>query len=397
MTHTMMLDRDSDPHFSQPIRQIVAMLVILVLVVAGVTVIYVPVLRVFEANIILSGFIAGVFLIGVLACFWQVFQLFSAVSWIEGFALDRPGHDFTRPPQLLASLAALLRGKDARRLLTASSTRSILDTVATRLDEVRDITRYITNLLIFLGLLGTFWGLANTIPGVVDTIRSLAPREGEVAVQVFGRLMSGLESQLGGMGTAFSTSLLGLAGSLVLGLLELFAGHGQNRFYRELEEWLSSITRIGLGGGDSEGSAANAGAVITLLDASQRQIETLADLLARAEDGRKESDARLSDLTGAVTTLVERLSAQRPPTETAPILERIAASQADVAARMKARDTEDSEIDTENRARLRNIDLQLLRILEEMSVGRQDAVAELRTELNTLSRAITGLARGEGR
>jgi hypothetical protein len=137
--------------------------------------------------------------------------------------------------------------------VTPASAKSVLDSVGARMEESRDITRYIANLLIFLGLLGTFFGLATTVPAVVETIRSLQPTEGEEGLAVFGRLMDGLEDQLGGMGTAFASSLLGLAGSLVVGLLELFAGHGQNRFYREMEEWLASITRVSLSSGDGEG------------------------------------------------------------------------------------------------------------------------------------------------
>src|SRR5690606_16198994 len=190
--------------------------------------------------------IAFVFLLGVVTCFWQVLILAQSVSWIENFVRHKAGAEDAAPPRLLAPLASLLRSRKASRLtINASSGRSILESVAQRIDEARDITRYLINLLVFLGLLGTFWGLATTVPAVVDTIRSLAPTEGESGLDVFGKLMGGLESQLGGMGTAFSSSLLGLAGSLVVGLLELFAGHGQNRFYRELEEWLSSITRIG--------------------------------------------------------------------------------------------------------------------------------------------------------
>ena len=241
-------DRGAERHFAQPYRQMVTMLLVLGLVGAGAYLAYPQVAPVFLANPYLNGFIAFVFVIGVLACFWQVFQLVSSVSWIEGFAHDRPGHQFTKAPRLVASLAALLRKKGARNQLGASSSRSILDSVATRIDEARDITRYIVNLLIFLGLLGTFYGLATTVPAVVDTIRSLAPTEGDSGMAVFERLMSGLEDQLEGMGIAFASSLLGLAGSLVVGLLELFASHGQNRFYRELEEWLSTITRVGFTG-----------------------------------------------------------------------------------------------------------------------------------------------------
>ena len=126
--------------------------------------------------------------------------------------------------------------------------------MATRIDEDQEITRYLSNTLIFLGLLGTFYGLATTVPALVETIRGLTPQEGESGADIFVRLQEGLESQLGGMGTAFSSSLLGLAGSLAVGLLELFAGHGQNRFYREMEEWLSGMTRVGMA--DGEGGSA---------------------------------------------------------------------------------------------------------------------------------------------
>ncbi|MGD9861775.1 MAG: biopolymer transporter ExbB, partial [Pseudodonghicola sp.] len=235
-------DREARPHFSQPVRQIMFMLIASGLAGFGAFVALPSVLPVFLANLYLNGFIAVVFAIGVLACFWQVTQLIGSVRWIERFVAGEAGD--MRPPQLLAPLASLLRSRGARMQLSSTSSRSILDSVAQRIDEEREITRYIANLLIFLGLLGTFYGLATTVPAVVDTIRSLAPREGEEGVAIFNRLMTGLEAQLGGMGVAFSSSLLGLAGSLLVGLLELFAGHGQNRFYRELEEWLSSITRL---------------------------------------------------------------------------------------------------------------------------------------------------------
>jgi hypothetical protein len=236
----MAMRRERAVEFSQPVRQIVFMLAVLAAVGVIGAFLYSQIEIVFRANVYLNGLILGVFLIGVVACFLSVIQLSASVSWIEGFAADRAGHEFVEPPRLMVSLSNLLRDSRARAALSTTSTRSILDSVATRLDETRDITRYLGSLLIFLGLLGTFWGLSNTVPAVVDTIRSLAPAEGDGGgAAVFDNLMAGLEDQLGGMGTAFASSLLGLAGSLVVGLLELFSGHGQNRFYRELEEWLS--------------------------------------------------------------------------------------------------------------------------------------------------------------
>ncbi|MEL6233381.1 MAG: biopolymer transporter ExbB [Pseudomonadota bacterium] len=401
MARSLVLDRETDPRFSQPIRQIMAMVLVLLAVGGGVAAIYVPVRTVFEANLALTAFIASVFVIGVLATFWQVFQLSSAVSWIEGFALDRPGHEFTRAPRLLASLSALLRGKDARKLLNPTSTRSILDSVATRLDEARDINRYIINVLIFLGLLGTFWGLARTVPGVVAMIQSLEPGEGESAVEMFGRLMNGLEDQLEGIGTAFSSSLVGLAGSLVIGLLDLFTGHGQNRFFRELEEWLSSITRIGapLGDGDSPGSDS---AALMIMEQNARQLENLQEMFVRIEEKRSDSDDRLAALAESISTMTERMGRPRaggPGSELAlPVLERIAASQEDLAKKLSTPAGEEfSGLDSETRMRLRNIDVQLLRLLEEMSAGRQESVSELRTELNTLTRTIAEALNSQAR
>ena len=163
------------------------------------------------------------------------------------------------------------------------------------------MTRYITNLLIFLGLLGTFFGLAKTVPEVVNTIRSMAPKGDEQTID-FAGLMDGLEAQLGGMGTAFSSSLLGLAGSLVVGLLELFAGHGQNRFYSELEEWLSSITRISLGSAE-DAPQATAMAVHGEFTnpVAGAQIEHIAQLMAHGQEQRAETDAKLNGLTDAIS------------------------------------------------------------------------------------------------
>ena len=169
---------DPTTYFSQPIRQIVMMLIATGLVGFGAWVIHAQVADIFRTNPLLNGFIFMVFLLGILTCFWQVLILIQSVSWIEGFARHVPGHDMTVPPKLLAPLAALLRKRGAKMQISTSSSRSILESVGTRIEEARDITRYLTNLLVFLGLLGTFYGLAITVPAIVETIRSLAPKEG---------------------------------------------------------------------------------------------------------------------------------------------------------------------------------------------------------------------------
>ena len=371
------------PQFSQPVRQVVLMLAVLGLTGFGAFVALPRVLPVFQANPYLNGFIFFVFVIGVLATFWQVAQLIVSVRWIERFAAEN--EDPGKAPRLLAPLATLLRSRGVRMQINASSTRSILDSVATRIDEAREITRYIVNLLIFLGLLGTFYGLATTVPGVVNTIRSLAPQSGEGSLEVFGRLMSGLETQLDGMGVAFASSLLGLAGSLVVGLLELFAGHGQNRFYRELEEWLSSITRLGFASGE-DGPGGEAGAFAALLDHMAEQMESLQQMFTQSDINRAMVDEQLGDLADAVDSLVRKLDGENATTTA---LARMAESQERLIEHFEKHGPGEG-IDAESRMRLRSIDVQMLRILEEISAGRQESVAELRSDLNALTEAIRG-------
>lgn len=243
--------RVSNFRFSSPFGQAFYMLVILAAFAFGIGLIYPRVHAVFAASPYLNSIIVLVFLIGILICFWQIFQLSSSVRWINAYS----GHRTSRlpsTPRLLAPLAVMMKGDRLPTGISTSSAQNILDSISIRLDESRDIAGYIVNLLIYLGLLGTFFGLATTIPAIIDTIRALnTGGEFDSNTVVIG-LMNGLEAQLGGMGTAFGTSLIGLAGSLMVGLLELFATHGQNRFYREFEEWLSHFTKVGMAesGGD---------------------------------------------------------------------------------------------------------------------------------------------------
>ena len=308
--------RIAQPHFSQPIRQIVMMLAVTALTGAGGWFAYSRILPIFAANPWLNGLILGVFVIGILTCFWQVAQLTQSVSWIERFAERRrnatergvaarvDGEDVA--PRLLAPLAALLGARGpVGGVISTGSARSILESVATRIDEGRDITRYLANLLIFLGLLGTFYGLATTVPAVVETIRALAPQEGETGLEMFEKLMGGLESQLGGMATAFSSSLLGLAGSLVVGLLELFATHGQNRFYRELEEWLTGFTRLGIAGDDGE--KLDQASLVGFLDQIAAQVAELQSFYAERDEIREQEAIEADERVLLMARNVERL------------------------------------------------------------------------------------------
>jgi hypothetical protein len=239
-----MAPRKQDPHkLGSPRIYLLRMLVFLALAVFVGAILSPQLFSAFMANPGLNGLILGVLLIGIALALRQVFRLFREITWVNDFRLADPGLEVARPPVLLAPMAAMLRDRMGRMAISAQTMRSILDSISMRLDESRDILRYLIGLLIFLGLLGTFWGLLQTVSSVAQTIQALDVGTEDVAV-IFEDLQAGLAAPLAGMGTAFSSSLFGLAGSLVLGFLDLQANQAQNRFYNDLEDWLSSVTDL---------------------------------------------------------------------------------------------------------------------------------------------------------
>jgi hypothetical protein len=228
-----------DPHkLSSPRIVLLSMLVFLGIVAFIAAILTRQIQSAFSTNPGLNGLIVGVMGVGILLSFQQTVRLFREIRWVNSF---RAGTEATEPV-LLAPMKALL-SRSSSMAFSTSSMRTMLDSIANRLDESRDISRYLTGLLVFLGLLGTFWGLLGTIGSIGETIQSLDPGSGDTSA-VLDALKSGLAAPLAGMGTAFSSSLFGLAGSLVLGFLDLQAGRAQTRFYIELENWLSSVTDL---------------------------------------------------------------------------------------------------------------------------------------------------------
>ena len=235
-------DRHVDPlKLSSPRIFLVRMLVFLVLLALLTFILYRQIWQAFLANPGLNALIIGVLLIGIILSFRQVLRLFPEIAWVNGFRLADPGLARGRAPVLLAPMAAILGDRGARTAISPQIMRSLLDSIATRLDEARDTSRYMTGLLVFLGLLGTFWGLIETVGSVGGVIQNL--RVGGDAAAMFDSLRDGLAAPLSGMGISFSSSLFGLAGSLVLGFLDLQSGQAQNRFYIDLEDWLSTTVR----------------------------------------------------------------------------------------------------------------------------------------------------------
>ncbi len=241
-----MTDAQQPITVSRPTVYLVRMLVFLVLTGLIAAVLFPRIREAFMANPGLNGLIFFTLLLGVLYTFRMVIRLYREVGWVNHFRITQPGLELKWHPRLLAPMAALLGEHHPGRAISPQAMRSLLDSLGARLDESRDISRYLIGLLVFLGLLGTFWGLLQTIASVGEVIRNLDVRAAESAT-VFEELKSGLEAPLAGMGTAFSSSLFGLAGSLVLGFLDLQATQAQNRFYMDVEDWLSSITDIAAG------------------------------------------------------------------------------------------------------------------------------------------------------
>jgi hypothetical protein len=219
------------------------MLIFLTLVAFLCAILHEQLFIAFMTNPGLNALIVGVLALGILYAFRQVIRIYPEIRWVNAFRISDPGLTIGRQPILLAPMATMLRDRTGALSLSTTAMRTIMDSISSRLDEARDTGRYIVGLLVFLGLLGTFWGLLSTLQSVAAAIGSLDPKDG-ANVNVFSELKAGLTKPLEGMGTAFSSSLLGLAGSLVIGFLELQASHAHNRFYNELEEWLSGITEL---------------------------------------------------------------------------------------------------------------------------------------------------------
>jgi hypothetical protein len=296
--------RDLDPlKLSSPRIFLFRMMVFLVLCSLVVVVLYKQIAVAFASNVLLNSVIIFVLFIGVLLTFRQVIRLFPEVEWVNGFRLADPGLAMDRPPVLLAPMASILGDRMGRMAISSTMMRGILDSIATRLDEARDISRYMTGLLVFLGLLGTFWGLIVTVGSVGNVINTL--KVGGDAQSTFDSLREGLAAPLSGMGISFSSSLFGLAGSLVLGFLDLQSSQAQNRFYIDLEDWLSTTVRD-LGAGGTE-VAATAGAAPGDM---RLAVDRLKEVIAEGGSSRAATTA-MANLAEAIQGLVHHMRTEQ--------------------------------------------------------------------------------------
>jgi hypothetical protein len=340
----------------------------------------------FFANAALNGLILGVLLIGIINNFRQVLMLKPEVNWIEDFKSERVGVRSDSAPRLLAPMAAMLREREgAQFTLSALSTRSLLDGIATRLEEQRDLSRYNIGLLIFLGLLGTFWGLLNTVGSIGDVISNITIGSGGDLSVVFNELKRGLEAPIDGMGTAFSSSLFGLAGSLVLGFLDLQTGQSQNRFYTDLEDWLASQTRLSSGAlSDAGGDQSVPAYVQALLEQTADSLEKLQRTMTRSEENKSQTANQMMELTSKLGMLSDTMRTEQT------LMAKLAEGQLAQKAILEklAHGGSGGGLDESSRSHLRNIDLYAQKLIEEVSGGREEMISQIRQEIRLLARTI---------
>lgn len=384
-------DIGANIRMTRPQSFLVRMVLFVLVVIVVATLLAEQLQRTFMANPGLNGLILGVLLFGIGYVFRQVQILGPEVEWAERFRHREEGMAVHRPPTLLTPMATILSEQPSHRWLSTLSMRSLLDGIASRLDESREMARYLIGLLIFLGLLGTFWGLLQTVTAVGQTIGNLTIEVDDPA-GLFGSLKSGLEAPLAGMGTAFSSSLFGLAGSLILGFLELQAGQAQNRFYNELEEWLSSITRLSSGLGTGDGEQSVPAYVSALLEQTAESLDNLQHTIALGAESNAAANKALLSLSDKLGTLTDQMKSEQDlmiklaesQMEIKPVLERLA----------EATSAESSvSLDEASRMHLRNLDVYVKRFLEESGPAREHLIQEFRSEIKLLARTMAALGR----
>ena len=365
----------------------------LVVVAAVAAILGHPLINAFLGNPGVNGIILVILVFGVGYIFYQVLRLDPAIDWIESFrygqARDIEATEEVRAPRMLAPMARMLGARQGRRVsLSANSLQTLLDGISSRLAETREASRYMIGVLIFLGLLGTFYGLLETVRSVGGVLGALGVSGGDAA-HAFADLKSGLESPLAGMSTAFSSSLFGLAGSLVLGFLDLQAGQAQNRFYNDLEEWLSTYTRLSGGQLGEAGDGSVPAYIQALLEQTADSLENLQRILARSEESRIGANATLASLTDRLGVLGEQMKAGQI------LMIRLAENQLELKPSLtRLADVAEGSLGHDDvlRSHLRNIEAYIARLTEDLAQGRAESVQELRAEIRILARTIAALA-----
>jgi hypothetical protein len=379
-------------------RFLIRMAIFVVLVAALGAALFRPLSTAFMGNPGINGVILGILICGIVYIFRQVLMLNPETAWIEDFRERLANRELTAPsgpaPRLLGPMARMLSTRQGGRVsLSGTSLRTLLDGISSRLDETRETSRYLIGVLVFLGLLGTFYGLLETVRAVGGVIGGLNVSSNDLA-RAFADLKAALGSPLAGMSTAFSSSLFGLAGSLVLGFLDLQAGQAQNRFYNDLEEWLSTYTRLSSGAFGDSGDGSVPAYIQALLEQTADSLENLQRILTRSEESRIGANNTLPALIDRLSTLSEHMKAGQM------LMVRLAENQMELKpslARLVSVAENSLGQDDVLRNYLRNIEAYMARLSEDLADGRAQTVADLRGEIRLLARTIAALSDEAGR
>jgi molybdenum-dependent DNA-binding transcriptional regulator ModE len=373
---------------TKPASYLIRMILFCVVVYGVAALVSPQLVRFYMANPLINTVIVLVEMFGVFWNLRQVQRLYPEVAWVEEFRRNRQKLEPATPPVLLAPMARMLHGRadgERRFTLSGQAMSTLLDGISTRLDESRELSRYVTGVMIFLGLLGTFWGLLHTVNSVAEVINGMSLAGGDVN-GMFAQLKAGLAGPLAGMGTAFSSSMFGLSGALILGFLDLTAGQAMNRFFNELEEWLAGLTRLSTGVLSGDGDASVPVYVQALLEQTAENMEALQRVLTRGEDSRAQGNAALISLNERMASLADTLHVNQQ------LMEKLAENQMNLAPALRRLGETKPAGDEVARAHLRNMELLLSRLLTETEQGRSQGLAELRSDLKVLTRTISAMA-----
>ena len=345
----------------------------------------------FLTNPIINGLIFSVLGFGIIIILRQVYTLIPEIQWIEGYKRNKAkgltGNLVNKKLILLAPMASLLEEHKGRFTISSLSMRSLLDSLNLRLDETREISRYLIGLLVFLGLLGTFWGLLITIDSVGTVISSLGVEEEDSSL-MFMKLKEGLKQPLNGMGTAFSSSLFGLSGSLILGFLDIQASQAQNQFYNDVEEWLSTMSLIAVNSSvNKEGQKIQEDGVPiyvqALLEQTAESIDSLQRTLGRGEDERKHLADNFANLAEKMSAVADQIQNNQKA------FAKGNDKSIDITPLVEYMKDNPSGIDDPTKEHIRNMDISIKRLVEENNQGNKQLMTELRSEIKLLAKTIS--------
>ena len=342
----------------------------------------------FLTNPVINGLIFSVLGFGIIIIFRQVYTLRPEIQWIEGYKRNKAkgltGNLDNKKLILLAPIASLLEEHKGRFTISSLAMRSLLDSLNLRLDETREVSRYLIGLLVFLGLLGTFWGLLNTIDSVGDVINSLGA-EDEDSSLMFLKLKEGLRQPLDGMGTAFSSSLFGLSGSLILGFLDIQASQSQNQFYNDIEEWLSTMSLITVNNKDSQKIQEDGVPIYVqaLLEQTAESINSLQSTLGRGEDERKHLADNFANLAEKMSAVADQIQSNQKA------IAKGNEKSIDITPLVEYMKDNPNGLDDPTKEHIRNMDISIRRLVEENNQGNRQLITELRSEIKLLAKTIS--------